>query len=127
MRVDFRFPLQIAVTLGAAALVLAYPLAHYASWDVILGVMLGAFLSTFNVLLGFAAIEYAFDRSYSVFLRTVLGGMGLRLILMLGMMMGLILMFHVHVVALTISLLGFYLVYLVLEVLFIQRKMLENH
>ena len=49
------------------------------------------------------------------------------MVFLLGAMLVLILMFHVHAVALTVSLLGFYMIYLVLEILFIQKKvMLRN-
>ena len=126
MRFELRFPIQIATTLGIVALVVAYPLARYASGEVILGVVLGALLCTINVLLGFAAIEYSLERSYSVFLRTVLGGMGVRLVLMLAMLAVVVMYVPVQTTALMLSVFGFYLVFLILEVLFIQRKMLAK-
>ena len=86
----------------------------------------GAALSTLNVLAGFLAIEYAFEKSYTTFLKAVLGGMGVRMVVMLGALLALIVFVRLHAVALTLSLLGFYLVYLILEILFIQRKMLTN-
>ena len=124
MKIDARFPRQIGLTLCGAATLAAYPLSRYGSPEVITATVIGAVLSTINVLLGFFAIEYAFDKSYTVFLKTVLGGMGLRMLLLLGLMIMLILVFHVHTVALTISLLSFYLIYLILEILFIQKKVL---
>ena len=45
-------------------------------------------------------------------------------LVLLGVMIVLILVFHMHTVALTVSLLGFYLIYLILEILFIQKKVL---
>jgi hypothetical protein len=122
MRIDTRFPLQVGATLAAAAAIGGYPLARYAPEDVILGVVLGAGLSTLNVFLGYLAIELSFGKSYTVFLRTVLGGMGIRLVFMLALLAALITVFQVQAAALTISLLGFYVVFLLLEVLFIQRK-----
>jgi hypothetical protein len=86
-------------------------------------VVAGALLSTANVLLGYAAIAYSFDKSYSTFLRTVLGGMGLRMLVMLGALTGLITLAQFPAVALTASLLGFYTVYLILEILYIQRAL----
>jgi len=127
MKIDARFPRQIALTLFGVSAVAAYPLSRYGSAEVITAAVAGALLSTVNVLLGFFAIEYAFDKSYTVFLKAVLGGMGLRMLLLLGVMIALILVFHMHTVALTISLLGFYLIYLILEVLFIQKKMLVRN
>jgi hypothetical protein len=124
MKIDVRFPRQIAWTLFGACALAAYPLSRYGSPEVITAAIVGALLSTVNVLLGFLAIEYAFDKSYSVFLKAVLGGMGLRMVLLLGILIVLILVFHLHTVALTISLLSLYLIYLVLEILFIQKKVL---
>ncbi len=127
MKIDTRFPLQVGLTLAGAVALGAYPLLKYGSAEVVRGVILGAVLSTVNVLLGFLAIEFSFDKSYTVFVRTVLGGMGVRLVLMLGLLALLVGAFQVHAIALTFSLLGFYLVFLLLEVLFIQRKvMLKN-
>jgi hypothetical protein len=124
MKIDARFPRQIALTLFGVCALAAYPLARYGSSEVITAAAIGALLSTVNVLLGFFAIEYAFDKPYTVFLKAVLGGMGIRMLLLLGAMIVSILVFHLHAAALTISLLGLYLIYLVLEVLFIQKKVL---
>jgi hypothetical protein len=124
MKVDTRFPRQVGLTLLGVAVLAAYPLSRYGSPEVINGVAAGGLLSTINVLLGFLAIEYAFDKPYTVFLKVVLGGMGLRMVLLLGVLIVLILVFHMHTVALTVSLLTLYLIYLILEILFIQKKVL---
>lgn len=126
MNIDLQFPRQIAVTLLCAVALGGYPLLRYAPPDVVTAVALGAALGTLNVLAGFAAIEHAFNKSYTVFLRWVLGGMGLRLLVLLGLLAALILVFHVNATALVVSVLGFYAVYLVLEILFIQRKVLTK-
>ncbi len=122
MKIDKRFPRQVAVVLLAAALLSAYPLAAYGSTEIVVAVIAGAFLSSLNVVLGFLAIEYSFGRSYTTFLKAVLGGMGVRMLFLLGAMLLLILVFHFHSVALIVSLLSFYLVFLVMEILFIQKK-----
>jgi hypothetical protein len=124
---DRRFLRQIGATVAAVFLLAGYPLIRYGSSEVIAGVLIGAALSTLNVMLGYLAIEYAYEKSFTVFLRTVMGGMGLRLLLMLGSMTALILLFRVHAAALTVSVLGFYMIFLVLEVLFLQRKVLVRN
>jgi len=120
--IDHRFLRRVAAVLLVAATLLAYPLLRYASPAVTVGVVAGAAMSTLNVLLGFIAIEYAFGKSYTTFLKVVIGGMGVRMLGMLGMMLVLILVFRVQALPLTLSMLAFYLVYLVLEILFIQTK-----
>jgi len=121
---DRRFPRRVAAVVLIAAAVLAYPLVRYASPAVAVAVVAGAVISTLNALLGYCSIEYAFGKSYTTFLKVVIGGMGVRMLGMLGIMLVLILAFHVQPLPLTLSMLGFYMVYLVLEVLFIQTKVL---
>jgi hypothetical protein len=122
--IDLRFPRRVAAVVLIAAAVLAYPLVRYASPAVVIAVVAGAVISTLNALLGYCSIEYAFGKSYTTFLKVVIGGMGVRMLGMLGIMLVLILSFHVQSLPLTMSMLGFYMIYLVLEVLFIQTKVL---
>ena len=116
------FPAQVAVVLCFAAAVAAYPLAVKGSADILLAVVVGALLSTVNALLGYLAIQLSFDKSYSVFLKVVIGGMGLRLAVMLGALALLIGVAGLHAIALTASVLAFYFVFIVLEIMFVQRK-----
>ena len=88
-----------------------------------LAVAAGAALSTVNVLLGYLAIRYSFDRSHTTFLKAVLGGMGLRLLLMLGAFTVMIVVFGVQAMPLTASLFGFYAVFMALEIVYMQRRM----
>ena len=127
MKVDRRFPLQILATLAVFGILSAYPLARFGSGEIILAAVIGALLSTLNVVLGFLTIEYAFEKSYTTFLKAVLGGMGIRMLLILGLLVGLILLAHVDAIALVVSLLAFYMVYLILEILYLQRKMLAKN
>lgn len=127
MKIDVRFPRRVGLVLLAGTVLLAYPLARLATRETILAVVAGALLSTINVLLGFLAIEYSFEKSYTTFMKAVLGGMVARMTIMLGAMVALILLFHVDAVALTVSMLGFYLIYLVMEVQYVQKKVLVRN
>jgi hypothetical protein len=120
---DFSFPRQVAFVFVVVAALSAYPLSAFASADVVRAVAAGSLLSLANVLAGYASIEYSFDKSYTTFLKAVLGGMGVRLLAMLGGFLVMIEVFHFLVLPLVISLFGFYLLYLILEVMFIQKKM----
>jgi len=113
---------QIVGILAGTFLLGVYPLAVYGDREIIMAVLAGAALGTLNVLLGFAAIEYAFDKSMTAFTSTLIGGMGIRLLVLLGALALLIAAAGVHVAALTISLFYFYTVYLVVEILYIQKK-----
>ncbi len=127
LRIDGGFLRRIALVIVVVGLLLAYPLATYASRDTIVATVAGAILSTVNVLLGYLAIEYSFQKSYSTFLKAVLGGMGVRMLLILGAMVFLILQYRVNAVALTFSMFGFTVIYLALEVLYIQKKVVVRN
>jgi len=117
------FPAQVGGILLGAGAILAWPLAVYATAEIRAAVAAGAAVAGANVLLGYLAIRYAFGRSYTTFLKAVLGGMGIRLLFMLGVFTLLLVDFGMHAVALTCSLLGFYAVFMILEIVFLQRQM----
>ena len=120
---EYSFPRQVILVFVGVGAVSAYPLLAHGSADVIRAVTAGALLSLLNVLAGYAAIEYSFDKSYTTFLKAVLGGMGVRLLVMLGCFVVMIEVLRFPVLPLVLSLFGFYLIYLILEVMFIQKKM----
>ena len=123
---DFSFLRQVAVYFFLFAGVSAYPLFAFASAEVAQACIAGAVISLANVIAGYAAIEFSVDKSYSVFLRTVLGGMGVRMLVMLGVVVALIKVFRFNSLALVLSLMVFYSLFLTLEVLFIQKKMTKR-
>ncbi len=126
-RLDRRFPLQVALTFGGISAVALYPLLTWGSTEMLTAAIVGGVLTTANVLFGFLMIEYGFAKSYTTFLKAVLGGMGLRMAIMLAALLVLILACHMHAVALTVSMVLFTTVYLVLEIFYLQRKVEVNN
>lgn len=124
MKVDKQFLRHVLLTLLVLGAVAAYPLATKGSREVLVATGIGAFLGTVNVIAGYLAIEYAINKSHTTFLKAVLGGMGVRMGAMLGLLVLLMKVFEVHAVALTVSLLTCYVVFLVVEIFFIQKKLL---
>jgi len=122
MTIDPVFPRRVLLVLLVAAGAVSYPLLRSGDSEVALAVAAGAALSTLNVVAGFLLIELSFGRSYTVFLKAVLGGMGVRLTVMLAAMLLLIQAGGIATVPFVLSLLGFYAMYLVLEVLYLQKK-----
>lgn len=122
MKIDWSFPKQVVFVLLIVGGCASYPLIFYGSQEVITAVVVGALLSTVNVLLGYTAIEYSFEKSITTFLKFVLGGMGIRLALILAAIVILIKTADIHVGGLVVSLGIFYIIYLTLEILFIQKK-----
>jgi hypothetical protein len=127
MKVEWTFPKQIILTLFLTAVIGSYPLIKFASADIAQAIVLGALLTTLNVLLGYAAIEYSVGKSTTTFFKFVLGGMGIRLFAMALSLIVLIKAFHIHLIALTGSIGIFYIIFLTLEVFYIQKKISTKH
>jgi hypothetical protein len=127
VKIEKAFPRQILMILMVLGALAAYPLARYGSREVIVAVVAGVLLATANVMAGFLSIEYGFGKSYTTFLKVVLGGMGVRMLAMLLVMLLLLMVFHLHAMAFTVSLLGSYLIFLVLEILYLQKKVIVKN
>lgn len=119
---DFRFLKQVGITLMVVTLLGAYPLLTFAGDEIVNGVIAGVAMSVLNVLMGYGAVEYSFNRSYTTFMQIVLGGIVVRLFVMAGLLIVLIALLHVHAVALVGSLFVMYVIFLALEVLYIHNK-----
>ena len=122
VKFSMKFPKQIFLTLIVIGVSSFYPLSRFADQEIISGVIAGIVLSVVNVLMGYVAIEYSFNKSYTLFIQVVLGGVGIRLFVMVGMLLLLIGVFKFHSIALVGSLFGMYSIFLVLEVLYIHNK-----
>lgn len=122
VKFSMKFPKQVLLTLFVVGVLAYYPLARFASQEIISGVIVGIVLSVINVMMGYIAIEYSFNKSYTVFIQVVLGGVGIRLFFMVGMLLLLIGVFKFHSIAIVGSLFGMYSIFLVIEVLYIHNK-----
>ncbi len=121
------FPKQVFLAIVVLGGIGGYPLFHAGSPEIIKASLAGAILATCNVLVGYAAIEYAFGKSTTTFFKVVLGGMGLRMFALAGILVLLIKVFDFYAAALVITMGIFYIVFLTLEILFIQKKIGINH
>jgi len=127
MKIEWSFPKQILLTIVIIAIVGIYPLLKFASSDIVRAVIIGGLLTTINVLLGYAAIEYSIGKSTTTFFKFVLGGMGIRLLLMAILLIVFIKAHQFHVLALIGSIGIFYIIFLTLEVVYIQKKISTKH
>lgn len=119
---NFQFLKYIVLTLVVVAVLAVYPLAQYADTDIMQGVIAGVLLSVVNVLMGYAAIEYSFNKSYTRFIQVMLGGIAVRLFVMVVVLLVLIGIFKVHAFALVGTLFAMYIIFLAEEVLYIHNK-----
>jgi hypothetical protein len=127
MKIEWSFPKQILLTLVISAVLGFYPLSTVVSGDVLRAAVIGTLLTTINVLLGYAAIEYSIGKSTTTFFKFVLGGMGIRLVFMAGILIVLVKGFGMHVLALIGSIGIFYVIFLTLEIFYIQKKISTKH
>jgi hypothetical protein len=122
VKIDWSFlRLVLYCFLGAAVLTI-YPISEFATAEVVRSVIAGGIMSLINLLLGYLAIEISFDRSHTTFLKYVLGGMVGRLMLMWGVLLILIRFYGFHSASLMLSLLFFYVLNLVLEIFYLQKR-----
>lgn len=122
MKFDLTFLKQISLLVVIIVVVGAYPLITYFSSDIITGIIAGLTLSFINAILGYISIELLINKSMSKFLKTVLGGMGIRLVFLLLSMIFIIKVLEIHLFSFVITLFIFYAIFLIFEVLFIEKK-----
>jgi hypothetical protein len=122
VKTDWRF-LRLVAYLYVGITVVGY--AAFSRWgteELLRNAIAAESMSLLNLLLGYFAIEYSFNKSNITFLKIVLGGMGARLFLMAGLVLVLIRYFAFDPLSLTLSLLFFYSLNLVLEIYLLDNK-----
>ncbi len=113
------FVKQVGLVLAGALVLGGYPLYAYADAAAIWGVVLGCGICVLNALAGCTSAVWAFEKPHKVFVRTLFGGMAVRLLAM-GLVFFLLIKFTgVHVLGLAISLFLFYVLFQVLEIRFL--------
>jgi hypothetical protein len=122
VKIDWSFLRLVIFCFAGAAVLTYYPISEFATAEVIHGIIAGGVMSLINLLLGYVAIEISYERSHTTFLKYVLGGMVVRLMLMWGVLLLLIRLYHFHSASLMLSLLFFYVMNLVLEIFYLQKR-----
>jgi hypothetical protein len=121
----FRF-LKTALFLTALmALALVYPLYAWASPAIIQAIIAAGIIAFVNIILGALSLEYAIDKSNGTFMTAVFGGMGVRMGLIL-VAMTLLLLNGFHALALALSLMGFYVVFMIAEITYATRELSQR-
>ena len=122
MKADWRF-LRLVIFLYACSCVVWYPLLSlYASADALRATTGACAISFVHFLLGYCSIEFSFHRSSITFLKIVLGTIGIRLFLMAIVVLVMIRYLGYQALALTVSLMCFYILNLGLEIYFLESK-----
>jgi hypothetical protein len=87
-----------------------------------ISLLIGGSLATFNFLLGIIAVKIGFNRSQDIFFKAVLGGMLLRLLLMLSLVFISLKFLNINKNSFIFSILFFYTLYLIIEVIYLYMK-----
>jgi hypothetical protein len=122
VKIDWSFLRLVVLCFASAAVLTYYPISEFATTEVLHGIIAGGVMSLINLLLGYAAIEISYERSHTTFLKYVLGGMVVRLMLMWSVLLLLIRVYNFHSASLMLSLLFFYVMNLVLEIFYLQKR-----
>jgi len=75
-----------------------------------------------NSLVGYLLFEYAFDKSQSDFTKVVLGGLGLRLLVLMAFVAFFIVRDLVAINEFVVSFFAFYCIYVIVEILGYQKR-----
>jgi hypothetical protein len=122
VKIDWRFLRLVMLCFGGAAGLTYYPISEFATVAVIRSIIAGGVISLVNLFFGYMAIEISFERSHTTFLKYVLGGMVGRLMCMWGILFVLIRLYEFHSASLMLSLLFFYVMNLMLEIFYLQKR-----
>ncbi len=84
--------------------------------------VIGGGLSTLNFLIGLTAIKVGLSHSQDLFFKVVLGGMVVRLLLMLALVFISLKFLNINQNSFIFSILFFYILYLIIEVIYLYMK-----
>ncbi len=87
------------------------------------GVIYGYLVSLINILFSFFSIKWAFNKANRTFLSVMLGGMGIRIVILFAALFYVRSLPEVHLIAFTMSLIGFYLTLQFFEIKYIQNEL----
>jgi hypothetical protein len=122
VKADWKFLRLVLYCVLVAATVIVYPLSAFTTPEVLQSVIASGLASLLHLLLGYAVIEIGFDKSNTTFLKMVLGGTVVRLLLLVGIVFLLVRVYGFHTLSLMISMLAFYVLNLTLEIRLLQKK-----
>ncbi|MGA9364638.1 MAG: hypothetical protein WBW16_09750 [Bacteroidota bacterium] len=123
MKFDATLPKRIILLVLLIGVLAAYPLFKAGDPEITVGFITGCLISLVSVTVGYLLIEYGIEKSNATFLKIILGGMLARLILIPVVVVVLIRVFRFHLISLTASLFFSYFLFLIVEILFLNKKL----
>ena len=117
-----RFGGQVGAVVIVAAVLGGFPLYLYWGVEMVHAAAVGFGIGALNALAGGLSAIWSFDRPQSVFLKTLLGGMVLRMLVICGVLVLLIEITALSIYGLVFSLFLSYLLFQILEIRFFVRR-----
>ena len=122
MKIDWSFLRLVAYCALGVAVLVVLPLSVYSNKEIVQSVAASGAASLLHLLLGYLCIEFGFEKSNTTFLKIILGGTLVRMMLLVGVVFVFVRIYQFHVASLMISFLLFYVLDLVLEIHILQKK-----
>lgn len=96
---------------------------YFGNSRLVLGVFYGYLVSLINILFAFFSIKWAFDKSNKTFFAVILGGMGIRFVILVFALFFVWKFAQIPLIGFIVSLIGFYLTLQLFEIRFIQKEL----
>ncbi|HEY4613612.1 MAG TPA: oligosaccharide flippase family protein [Bacteroidota bacterium] len=122
MKLDWTFLRWVGLYAAVVASLIYYPISELVDDEALRSIVAAGLLSLLYLLLGYVAVEFAYQKKNTTFLKIVLGGMVARLFVMTGVVLVLLAVYAYDAYSLMLSLLAYYVVNLVLEIYLLQKK-----
>jgi hypothetical protein len=115
----------VAYTSLLVIVLASYPVYKYFNTVQINSIICGYFISLLNAFIGFKLNTMAFGRSTKSFMVLVFGGMGIRLLIVMLLLVLLIYFTNLDSLSLTGSVFFFYTLFISIEIYFLHKKQLQ--
>jgi len=120
---NIKFLIQISGLTSVLLVVSLVPVIYFGNTRIAWGVFYGYLVSLVNILFAFFSIKWAFNKSTKTFFAVVVGGMGVRFLILIVTMFIVWKFVEVPLSAFALSLVLFYLTLQIFEIRFIQREL----
>lgn len=128
IKIDWKLFRVPAVVFSTLLTVSAVVLSQVTTQEIVISIVASGLLCFFHLIVGYVVLESAFEGTPTSFLKRVLGGMVIRLTVMLLIFAGLLMTERVDETWLLLGLLMWYALALVFEITALQKKVsLRQH
>lgn len=123
MRENLKFLVQICGISSLLLVVSILVVDYFGRANLVWGIVYGYLVSLVNMLFAFFSLKWAFNKSNKTFFTVVLGGMGIRFLILIAALFFVWRFARVPLLGFIVSLVGFYLTLQYFEIRFIQKEL----